>query len=178
MYTLDTDITIVITDGNYTVRGLNEYMMKIFGKDPPVKFGIIEARQRISIKLKKDWVIDFTKSNFPKIIGFLKSTYGSYDEETEVEGEHIADISNGNDNIYIHCDVVKGSLINQYNSEVIYSFTNKNPPGSIISKEFNNWIYFPVKVDPVERIKMRITNQKGELIDLNKGAVEFNFISS
>jgi len=187
-FILDTGVhhlPITIPDGNYTVRGLNEYLIRLFksfqghfGSEPLIKFGIVEARQRIAINLKKGWVLDLRNNEFHKILGFEKEIYGDLDstEDLEIEGDYIANISNGNDNIYIHCNVVEGSLINEFNSEVIYSFTNKNPPGSLISKEFNNLIYFPVKTGSVSRIRMRITNQDGELIDLNKGAVEYNFI--
>lgn len=177
VYTDENNVkSITIPYGNKNVEDLNIDVMKAFGSDdPPVKFGRVQSRLRMLIKLTKGWNIDLTKSDFHKLIGFEKKVYESHDEETVIEGENIADITNGNDIIYIHCDVVNGSLINQNNSEVIYSFTPRDVPGVIVSKEFNNLIYYPVNRDSIRRIRMRVTNQNGELIDLNKGLIEYNF---
>ena len=73
------------------------------------------------------------KCKFLKIIGYENKIYGEDKEGVEIE-KYIADILHVNDNIYINCDAVNASLINQNNSRVIYSFTNKNFPWSIISK--------------------------------------------
>lgn len=167
-------IVLTIPDGNYTIRELNQYMLKYFkDNDPPIQFGIIRPRQRVSIKLKENYEIDLRESEFHSLIGFESKIY----KEREQEGKYIADISNGNDNIYIHCDIVEGAYINQYTSEVIYSFTNSKPPGSQISQTFDRPIFFNVKHDEIYRIRMRITNQRGELIKLNKQEVEYNFIT-
>ncbi|GBN04839.1 hypothetical protein AVEN_1922-1 [Araneus ventricosus] len=119
---------------------------------------------------EKNYKMDLADSDLHQLLGF-KSEILSQEEQ---EGEYIADITHGNDNFYIHCDVIDGALINYINSDVIYSFVNKNPPGSIISKDFNNWIFFPVKISNISGIRMRITNQNNEPIDLNKGRVEYN----
>lgn len=163
----------IIPNGHYSIRGLNRYMVKYFGNDSPILFGIIEERQRFSIKLEKNYKIDLSKSELYKILGFEPKIY----EEEEQEGKFIADIANGNDNIYIHCDIVDGAYINQFQSQVIYSFTSSNPPGSLYAKEFDKLIFFPVKSDSINRIRMRITNHRGELIDLNKQEVQYKFIA-
>ncbi|GFS49844.1 uncharacterized protein TNCV_4344841 [Trichonephila clavipes] len=35
-------LNLSIPDGNYTIKGMNRYMVKFFGNDPPILFGIIE----------------------------------------------------------------------------------------------------------------------------------------
>lgn len=166
-------IELTIPDGNYTVRDLNYYMMKYFKtKNPPIQFGIVSPRQRISIKLEENYEIDLSVSELHKILGFKPMIY----KDQEQEGEFIADISRGNDNIYTHCSIVEGSRINEEYSQVVFSFTNVNPPGSQISKTFVRPIFYPVKVNSIDRIRMWITNQKGERIDLKKQEVEYNFI--
>ena len=114
------------------------------------------------------------EGEFHKLIGFENKTYEDSSKITEIDGKYIANISNGNDNIYIYCDAVNRSIVNQNNSRVIYSFTNKNSPGSVISKEFNNLIYYPVKANSgsIDSIGISITNQKGKLIDLNNNEVD------
>ena len=164
-----------IPDGNYTVKGLNRYMIKFFGEDPPIIFGIVEERQRIAIKLKEEYKIDLTKSNsLPKLLGFEPKIY----DEGEQIGKYIADLSGGNDNIYIHCDIAEGAYINGFNSSnVIYSFTNSNRPGSQIIKSFDKPLFFPVRMDSIYRIRMRVTNHRNELIPLNQQEVQYNFIA-
>lgn len=168
-------LNLTIPDGNYTVKGLNRYMIKFFGNDPPILFGIVEERQRIAIQLKENYKIDLTKTiNLHKLLGFEPKIY----EETEQIGKYIADLSSGNDNIYIHCDIAEGAYINGFNSSnVIYSFTNVNRPGSQIIKSFDKPLFFPVRTESVYRIRMRITNHRNELIPLNKQDVQFNFIA-
>ncbi|GFY66228.1 uncharacterized protein TNIN_287731 [Trichonephila inaurata madagascariensis] len=59
--------------------------------------------------------------------GFEPKVY----DEPEQMGKFIADLCGGNDNIYIHCDIAEGACINgSHSSNVIYSFTNGNRPGS------------------------------------------------
>lgn len=166
---------ITIPDGNYSVKDINEYLMQLFD-DPPVKFGYVKPRGIIAIKLTKGTKINLEKGKFHELIGFENKIYGDGSEDIEIKGKYLPNISKGNDNIYIHCDAVYGSKINQNNSNVIYSFTNRNPPHTKISKEFTNLIYFPTKHKSTNQINMRITNQNGELIDLNNGEVEYNFI--
>lgn len=165
-----TDFTIPL--GRYSVRGLNRYLVKYFGDDPPILFGIVEERQRIAIKLKDNYKIDLSKSELYKILGFEAKMY----EDPEQEGKYIADIENGNDNIYIHCDVVEGANINQFSSEVIHTFTTSNRSGSQYSKHFDRPIYFPVKSDSIYRIRMRITNHRGELMNLHGQEVQYVLI--
>lgn len=169
---------ITIPNGLYTVEGLNRYMRKLFGKKPLIKFGIIEERERISIKLSPGVKLNLSEGNFHKLIGFENKEFKNKDSENELEleGKYKANITRDIDEIYIHCNVVDGQMINQENSEVIYSFTNQNRPRTLISKEFDTLVFYNVKHNPIHRIRMRITNQKGELIDLNKGYVEYNFI--
>ena len=168
-------INLTIPDGNYTIKGLNRYMIKFFGNDPPILFGIVEERQRIAIKLKEEYKLDLTKThNLHKLLGFQPKIY----EESEQIGKYIADLSGGNDNIYIHCDIAEGAYINGFHSSnVIYSFTNSNRPGSQIIKCFDKPLFFPVQMDSVYRIRMRITNHRDELIPLNKQEVQYNFIA-
>ncbi|GFY45593.1 uncharacterized protein TNIN_106281 [Trichonephila inaurata madagascariensis] len=85
-----------LPDGNYTIKGLNRYMEKVFGNEPPILFGIVEERQRTAIKLKDPYKIHLTKSKkLHKLLGFEPKVY----DEPEQMGKFIADLSGGNDNI-------------------------------------------------------------------------------
>src|SRR5215813_13755474 len=161
-----TDMTI--PDGNYTLRELNDFMVKYFREDdPPIKFGVVFARQRFVIKLKEHYRLDLTKSKLHEVLGFEPMTF----EDEEQEGRFVANISRSVDDIHIHCNVIEGAYLNEYTSEIIYSFTPSNPPGSLIAKEFDKPVFFHVKTSPVYRIRMRVTNQDGEPLELNQQKV-------
>ncbi|GBO29383.1 hypothetical protein AVEN_218018-1 [Araneus ventricosus] len=168
-------LNLSILDGNYTIKGLNRYMVDFFGNGPPILFGIVEERQRTAIQLKDQYKIDLTKTkSLHKLLGFEPKVY----EEPEQIGKFIADLSGGNDNIYIHCDIVEGAYTNGFHSSnVICSFTNINRPGSEIIKSFDKPLFFPVRMDSIYRIRMRITNHRNKLISLNNQEVQYNFIA-
>lgn len=168
-------LDLAIPDGNYTIKGLNRYMVKFFGNDPPILFGIVEEQQRIAIQLMNNYKINLARTNrLHQLLGFEPKTY----DQPEQIGKYIADLSGGNDNIYIHCDIVEGAYINGFHSSnVIYSFTNTNRPGSQIVKSFDKPLFFPVRMDSIYRIRMRVTNHRGEAIPLNKQEVQYNFIA-
>ncbi|GBN77986.1 hypothetical protein AVEN_7239-1 [Araneus ventricosus] len=167
-------LNLSIPDGNYTIKGLNRYMVHFFGNAPPILFGIVEERQRTVIHLKDQYKIDLTKTkSLHKLLGFEPKVY----EEPEQIGKFIADLSGGNDNIYIYCDIVEGAYINGFHSSnVIFSFTNINRPGSQIIKSFDKPLFFPVRMDSIYRIRMKIKNHRNELISLNNQEVQYNFI--
>ncbi|GFY22239.1 uncharacterized protein TNCV_3298821 [Trichonephila clavipes] len=69
-------LNLSIPDGNYTIKGLNRFMVKFFGKNPPILFGIVEERQRTAIKLKDQYKIDLKKTkNLHKLLGFNPKVY-------------------------------------------------------------------------------------------------------
>ena len=68
------DMEIITSDGNYTVRGLNEYLIKLFKdhtvklfKDLSVKFGIIEARREYLLSYQKVVKLIWGKENFTNL---------------------------------------------------------------------------------------------------------------
>lgn len=164
---------VTIPDGNYTSRELNNYLANYFGvEDPPVKFGINFARQRFVLKLAEHYKVDFKPSRLFDVLGFEPRIY----DKPEEEARFIANISKGVDSIHIHCDVIEGAHLGRYSSEILYSFTPQNPPGSLISKEIREPLYFKVKKDNIQRIRMRVTDQHGHLIDLNGQQVLYRLL--
>lgn len=163
---------VVFHDGNYSLFELNDCLASHFGlEEPPIKFDAMVARQRFVIKLKKGYKVDLSKSELHQILGFEPKIF----ENKVQEGKFEANISRGIDRIQIRCDIVEGARLNVHSSEVLYDFVPSNPPSSLISKEFFKPFYFKVKSSHVPRIRMRITNQDGELIDLNNHEVTYVF---
>ncbi|GIY32772.1 uncharacterized protein CEXT_484971 [Caerostris extrusa] len=69
--------------------------------------------------------MDLTNGNLHQLLGFKSKIL---DQENQA-GEYIANITHGIHDIYIQCDIVKGSLINNCDSDVIHSFVSKIPHG-------------------------------------------------
>lgn len=167
-------IDLEFPDGNYTLRELNNFLAAYFrADDPPIKFGVVFARQRFVLKLAENYKVDFSHGKLRDILGFESSVY----DQPEQEARFVANISKGIDNIHIHCDIIEGCMLNQNSSEVIYSFTPSNPPGSQISKEFEKLSFFRVKTDPIYKIRMHITNQDNVPINLNGQQVIYRLLT-
>lgn len=159
--------------GNYTVRDLNNFMIKHLNDDPPIQFGINFATTRIVMKLKPGYSVDFRDTELRKILGFEPKLY----TEEEQTGKYIANISRGIDDIHIHCNIIEGALYNDNFSDIIYSFTPHNPPGSLIKVDEINPIYAEVnRSDHIYRIRMYITDQDNNIINLNNQRVVYRLI--
>lgn len=167
------DHHVKIDNGNYTIRDLNNFLQKNFNNDSPILFGIVLATTRILMKLKPGYAVDFTKSELYKILGFESKMYS----DLEQTGKYIANISRGIDDIHIHCNIVDGALYNDNFSDILYSFTPHNPPGSLINVKEINPIYADVnRSDYIYRIRMYITDQDNNIINLNKQRVVYRLI--
>ncbi|GFW64861.1 uncharacterized protein TNCV_3067181 [Trichonephila clavipes] len=91
-----------------------------------IQFGINFATSRIVLKLEPGYLVDFSQGELHKILGFEQRIYN----QPEETARYLANISRGIDDIHIHCDIIHGTLYNDRTSDVLYSFTPSNPPGS------------------------------------------------
>lgn len=165
--------TVTIPEGNYTFKELNDYLSIYFGvEDPPIKLDVRMARQRFVLKLAENYKVDFSPSKLHEILGFEPRVY----DQPQTEAKFVANISKGIDNIHIHCDVIEGAQLGQHSSEILYSFTPRHPPGSQIAMEFERPIFFRVKKDYVSKIRMRVTDQNGNAINLNGQLVLYRLL--
>lgn len=166
--------TVTIEDGNYTLRELNNFLVKLFGTDnPPIKFGIYFATTRFIIHLENGYKIDLTNGKLHELLGFEPKIY----ENSEQTGKFVANISRGIDDIHIHCDVISGVHYNDFTTDILYSFTPSSPPGSLIKIDEVNPLFAEVNRNHfIYRIRMRITDQNENLIDLNKQRVVYRLI--
>ena len=166
--------TVVIENGNYTLRELNNFLVKLFGvNDPPIKFAIHFATSRFIIRLDPGYMIDLSQGKLHELLGFEPRTY----RNNEQTGKYIANISKGIDDIHIHCDAVGGVHYNDLNTDILYTFTPSHPPGSLIKIDEVNPSFAAVSQSRfISRIRMRITDQNENLIDLNKQRVVYRLV--
>ncbi|GFQ77328.1 uncharacterized protein TNCT_399691 [Trichonephila clavata] len=155
---------IPLDGGNYTVRDLNNTIQNTLKKGE-VKFGINFATSRNVFKLESGYSIDFSQGELHKILGFEQRKY----DQPEETARYLANISRGIDDIHIHCNIIHGTLYNDRTSDVLYSFTPSNPPGSLIKIDEINPLFVSVnRSDYIHSIRMYITDQDDNIINLNK----------
>lgn len=76
--------------------------------------------------------------------------------------------------IHINCDIISNSYINGQQSHVIHQFAtiNSNVKGQTLVEAPKNLYYFPIKDNCCLRsIQISITNQKGELVNIESGNI-------
>ena len=169
--------TISVSPGAYNIRDLNgEIKRLIKGEDDDdekiyirANFNTLKSR----VIITGDYQVDFTIPNS------LRDLLGQESKTISAglnEGKNQVDITNIH-SILIKCSLVSSSYLNGSTSDVIYSFSPNQPPGSLLSISPNQLIYVPIsKTEQVSSITMKVTNQNDELIDFNGERTTF-FIS-
>ncbi|GIY65913.1 uncharacterized protein CDAR_317361 [Caerostris darwini] len=164
--------SITIPNGNYMISELNEEIEDHFNGKSPIIFDVHQATSRFIIKLDKGFTIDFEGGNLHEILGFESKVY----DQPKQRGKYIADISKGIDDIFIHCDLIT-SLYNEGTSDILYLFSPLNPPGSmIVINEINPLFEEVNRKDYIDSVRMYITDQNDNIIDLNHQRVIYKLI--
>lgn len=72
--------------------------------------------------------------------------------------------------MHINCDLISGLYINGERKQVIHQFTTSNShvKGQTLVEIPKNLDYFPVKVGNLRSIQISLTNQKGELVNIDE----------
>ena len=79
---------------------------------------------------------------------------------------NIVDIIHVN-SILVNIDIIMGTYVNGSASPTIYSFYPNVAPGyKIVERPNPSLIYFPVSKDDISRMRVWLTDQKGNLVDL------------
>lgn len=58
------NILITIPEPLYSMRNLNKSVIKLFGNDPIVKFGIVNKKENMTTNIYKDFKMSLKNSNF------------------------------------------------------------------------------------------------------------------
>jgi len=178
-----TDTTITFPDGNYTVQALDAYIksqMKANGDTGTDANGndifYIQLipnfnTSKVRIVISGGYSVKFNDGNIYQILGF---TNGQTVNST-TEGAVHADITNGINAVLIRCDLVDSSrsIENGSISDVIYSFFPAAPPSTHLEIVPFNRDYVRLNSRYVDSVRMRITDQNGNIIDLNGEPVTY-----
>lgn len=193
-YSLDNGTTwhtVTFEDGHYQVDDINLYLRQIFKENNhynssaessldayPIQFvpnyATLKTTMRTIAEIDETPVsiqVDFTDSDFSKLLGFDKDIYqGSlhYISQNKAKLDPI-------DEVLVRCNVIHGSTDNNDQSDIIYSFVPALGSGAIFNIEIFNPIYYPIKVNSLSEIRVRLTDQLGNNIDFNGENVSMTF---
>ena len=161
--------TIKIPVGCYEIKAINSTVKRLMEKEFGTKSKDIcispnRNTLRCEISLGKDVQIDFrgADGSLRKVLGFDEKVYegaGTFESEDVV---HILRINS----IFVHCDVVTMARKNGITSPVVYNFFPNVPPGYKIVSRPKNLIYIPLSLNVINRMRVWLTDQNDNLIDL------------
>ena len=158
-----------VSSGAYNIDDLNLEIKRIPRANGDDKCRITMQANYNTLKsrilLKDGYRVDF------KIGGGLRNVLGFKDEVVEENGAHNSARQVNITNIHsvlIRCSLISSSYMNASTGEVIYSFSPKKPPGSLLSINPNQLVYVRMsKREELSNIIMSVTDQDGRPIDLN-----------
>ena len=161
--------TIKIPVGCYEIKAINSTVKRLMEKEFGTKSKDIcispnRNTLKCEISLGKDVQIDFrgVDGSLRKVLGFDEKVYegaGTFESEDVV---HILRINS----IFVHCDVVTMARKNGITSPVVYNFFPNVPPGYKIVSRPKNLIYIPLSLNVINRMRVWLTDQNDNLIDL------------
>jgi hypothetical protein len=165
--------SVFLPTGTYEIKDIEAALLEEMTK-LEVKFFIISDKvlQKCIIQCGKI-NIDFTKKNSFRSLLCFKSAVLKFAANKDVI-EHIADnLVNMNYliSINVEVDIAEGTYKNGVQSHSIYQLTPKVPTGYKIIMSPNNLIYYNVTKNVIDSIRVRFTDQRGQLVNFRKEVI-------
>ncbi len=142
-----------------TVNGIKQYPITITPNFTTLK---CDCTINNSLIGGSNFQLDFTTSLLRDLLGFTSIVVS-----TTQSGANPADITRGSNSLCIRCSAITGSWENSNSSNVLYGFVPNSSPGSLISLAPTVYQYLPLATNELNRIRMTLTNQIGEIQKLN-----------
>ena len=102
------------------------------------------------------------------LLGFRKVVY----KKVKYTSQKIVDIM-GFSTINIHCNVISGVKDNGNNTDILYTFTLREPPGYLINIIPSDILYQNVTKDRIEYIEFHVKDEHRRPIDFNDDVLSF-----
>lgn len=166
-------ITVVFPNGIYSYNDINDYLHAVMKENGHwntvnetyyinIRFNIVTFRVDLDIT-NLNYIFDFYTQEFGSLFGFINQIY-----YISTSSQQLPDITRGIDNLYIHCSLVKNSLVNGTTSDVIFVYETSNLTRSYSYQlEPYNLVFNPMIGNVIDTITMRLTNDKNTDLDLN-----------
>ena len=160
--------TIALDTGAYELQAINSEIKRqiiVNGDDESainISANISKLTSIVNIE-KSRYKIDFGASDsIGPILGFEKVIVGhGYNESP-----NIVNIMQVN-SILVNLDIIMGSYVNGLQSPTLYSFyPNVSPGYKIVERPNPSLIYYPLSRHDISRIRVWLTDQNGNSIDL------------
>ena len=154
---------VIIPSGCYEIKDIDEFINSRYKtKDGNKVLTLSTNRKTLKCEMLANLKVDLTSPNLiAPILGF---GHKIYTEKTRYESEFPIRISPVED-INVLCNIAQGALVNGVRSNVIYGFYPKYGSGMKIIQTPEPIIYYPINVDQISDIKIKIVDQNFEEID-------------
>lgn len=165
------DMLLTFEQKTHTAKEIGDKAHKLFIQHLDYK-GELKREKQMSISLNKNTGHVEIYSQYPIIFkgeDNLNSVLG-FKNESVIEAKTIAYSFypvqiNAINNFNIHCNIISGSYLNDESSQIIHSFNSKVDPGYKMDEVPTTVIYYPVTVEKISTLIIRITDQNNNLVD-------------
>jgi hypothetical protein len=161
---------VIIPEGAYELKYINSIIQKLIGGD----FVTIQPNKQTLksiMTIKPNYKVSFKEKNtLANLLGFTGEEYGTGTHESE----NIVNILIVN-SILVHLNIINGSIVNGQTNPVIYNFFPNVSPGRKIVEKPAQPIYLPVHSDTIKDLKVTITDQNNNLLNLRGESITITF---
>lgn len=163
---------IEIPTGSYEIEAINQFIEKSFTVNNYQQLFEIQANNNtlkciINIKIPNTKIYFDRERSLRGLLGFQSEILDTVGEH---EGVNPVDILKVN-TILVNCDAIDESYLNASKHPVLYSFFPNVPPGYKIVEKPNNIIYLPISSPILDNIRVWLTDQNKELLNIRKEVV-------
>jgi hypothetical protein len=165
---------IIIPTGAHELDSLNAEIQKQLaanGDPEAIKFTFNPNTLLTTMEVKSGCIASFDHPHsLGNLLGFTKAIY----KEGIYESEKLISILSVN-SIFIHIDLITGSLVNGIPKQVIYSFFPKISPGVKLIETPYNLAYLPMTKKTINDLNIKITDQNNKLLNLRGETITIRF---
>ena len=165
---------IIIPIGAYEFTELKEQIDKQLERNGDKDAIILDDNLntfKMEMHIQRGYKIDFKEaSGLKEVLGFIKDIYE--------EGFHIAEkIINilPINSIFVHINIIDGSIVNGSKEPVIYTFFPNAEPGHKIIQIPKNLVYLPVNKNSIRYFHVKLTDQNNRLLNLRGEELTIRF---
>ena len=167
-YCDDEKFIIEIPTGSYEIKEIDNFIQKILIKNSHDDFFDIKANittLKCILNIKNGCIkINFNEENSLKsLLGFSDDTV--LEGVGEYEGQNIVNILSVN-SIFVNCDIIEGSYLNDSQKPILYSFFPNVSPGYKIVEKPQSVVYLPITLPVLNSIHIWLTDQNHKLLNL------------
>lgn len=158
---------LTIPTGSYEMNDINKYLQTEFQKRD-ISFNLYANNNTLKSTIVTSTDIIFKKGTIGKILGFNDGVVQG--DKVPRMSENPAEIIKVN-SLCIDCSIAEGSYLNGKPVHIIHQFFPNVSPGYKIIESPQNIIYFPVTVNVIDKITIKIVDQDLNLVDFRNETV-------